>query len=135
MQIVRKWKVQSQKVHRDFHDSLTGIPSSREKHLENFFTILTLSVLVACPSNLFQSQKMHVLRFKDSFLKLFQFFPRLFMTIHCLPHFFLNWNSSKHSMSPSTNSIFALFHLQIFKKKVWVLISSPHISCFELHFR
>ena len=38
-------------------------------------------------------------------------------------------------MSLSTNSIFALFHLQIFKKKVWVLISSPHNSCFELHFR
>ena len=48
--------------------------------------------------------------------------------------FSLNWISSKHSVSLSTNSIFALFHLQIFKKKVWVLISSPHISCFELHF-
>ena len=49
--------------------------------------------------------------------------------------FSLNWNSSKHSVSLSTNSIFTLVHLQIFKKKVWVLISSPHISCFELHFR
>ena len=48
--------------------------------------------------------------------------------------FSLNWNSPKHSVSLSTNSIFVLFHLQIFKKKVWVLISSPHISCFELHF-
>ena len=50
--LVREWKVQSRKVHRDFHDSLTGIPSSREKHLENFFTILTLSVLAAWPGDL-----------------------------------------------------------------------------------
>ena len=31
-------------------DSLTDRPSSREKHLENFFTILSLSVLAACPN-------------------------------------------------------------------------------------
>ena len=46
--LVRKWKVQSREVHRDFRglacDSLAGRPSSREKHLENFFTILSLSV-------------------------------------------------------------------------------------------
>ena len=54
--LVRKWKVQSRGVHRDFRgsarDSLAGRPSSREKHLEIFFTILTLSVLVACPGDL-----------------------------------------------------------------------------------
>ena len=54
-QLVRKWKVQSRGVHRDFRDSvsdsLAGRPSSREKHLENFFTILSLSVLTACPGD------------------------------------------------------------------------------------
>ena len=43
--LVRKWKVQSRGVHRDFRgsarDSLAGRLSSREKHLENFFTILS----------------------------------------------------------------------------------------------
>ena len=38
--LVHKWKVQSRGVHRDFRgsarDSLTGRPSIREKHLENF---------------------------------------------------------------------------------------------------
>ena len=43
-------------VHRDFRDSasdsLTSRPSSHEKHLENFFTILSLSVLATCPGDL-----------------------------------------------------------------------------------
>ena len=54
--LVREWKVQLRGVHRDFHssacDSLAGRPSSRKKHLEFFFIILTLSVLVACPGDL-----------------------------------------------------------------------------------
>ena len=54
--LVCEWKVQSRGVHRDFRssarDSLVGRPSSHEKHLEIFFTILSLSVLVACPSDL-----------------------------------------------------------------------------------
>ena len=54
--LVRGWRVQSQGVHRDFcssaRDSLTGRPFSREKHLENFSTILSLSVLAACPGDL-----------------------------------------------------------------------------------
>ena len=53
---VHKWKVQSRGVHREFRgsarNSLAGRPSSREKHLENFFIILTFSVLAACPSDL-----------------------------------------------------------------------------------
>ena len=54
--LVREWKVHAWGVHRDFRgltcNSLAGRPSSREKHLEIFFTILTLNVLVACPSDL-----------------------------------------------------------------------------------
>ena len=50
-QLVREWKVQSRGLLRDFcgltHDSLAGRPSSREKHLEKFFKLLSLSVLAA----------------------------------------------------------------------------------------
>ena len=49
--LVHEWKVQSQGLLRDFRgsarDSLVGRPSSREKHLENLFKILSLSVLAA----------------------------------------------------------------------------------------
>ena len=67
-----------------------------------------------------------------SVFKNFFSFPSNFLWLFT---FSLIWNSPKHFVSLSTNSIFALFHLQIFKKKVWVLISLPHISCFEFHFR
>ena len=50
-QLVHEWKVQSRGLLRDFHDSardsLAGRPSNREKYLENFFKILSLSVLAA----------------------------------------------------------------------------------------
>ena len=50
-QLVCKWKVQSRGLLRDFRgsarDSLTGRPSSHEKHLEIFFKILSMSVLAA----------------------------------------------------------------------------------------
>ena len=49
--LVREWKVQSRGLLRDFRgsarDSLAGRPSSREKHLEKFFKLLSLSVLAA----------------------------------------------------------------------------------------
>ena len=68
---IREWKVQSWGVHRNFRssarNSLEGRPFCREKHLEIFFTILSLSVLAACPWDLFQSRKMRVLYFEDSF--------------------------------------------------------------------
>ena len=44
--LVREWKVQSRRVHRDFcgsaRDSLASETSSREKHLSNFFKSLGL---------------------------------------------------------------------------------------------
>ena len=59
-QLVCEGKVQSWGAHRDFRgsarDSLAGRPSSREKHLEFFFTILTLNVLAACPGDLLATQ-------------------------------------------------------------------------------
>ena len=49
--LVREWKVQSRDSLRDFRgsarDSLAGRPSSREKHLEEFFKIFILSALAA----------------------------------------------------------------------------------------
>ena len=72
--LVRKWKV-SRGVHRDFRgsarDSLVSETSSCEKHLANFFKFFGLKCfggwLSWLTGNLSQSQKMHVLRFKDSF--------------------------------------------------------------------
>ena len=49
--LVRELRVQSQRVHRDFHDSardsLAGRPSNREKYLEKFFKLLTSFCFVA----------------------------------------------------------------------------------------
>ena len=54
--LVREWKVQSQGLLRDFRgsarDSLAGRPSSREKNLENFFKLLSLSVLAVWTGDL-----------------------------------------------------------------------------------
>ena len=49
--LVREWKVQLRGLPSDFRssarDSLAGRPSSRKKHLEKFFKLLSLSVLAA----------------------------------------------------------------------------------------
>ena len=61
--LVREWKVQLRGLHRDFHgstrDSLAGSPSSREQHLENFFTILFLSILATRPGDLLVTHFSH----------------------------------------------------------------------------
>ena len=70
-----EWNVQSRGVHRDFHglacDSITGRPSSREKHLEIFFNNFDFKCFGGLPWRLVgdspQSWKTRVLRFKDSF--------------------------------------------------------------------
>ena len=63
--LVSEWKVQSRGLLRDFRgssrDSLAGRPSSRKKHLEKFFKLLSLSVLAAWTGDLlatlFRSEK------------------------------------------------------------------------------
>ena len=121
--LVSKWKVQSWGVHRDFHgsacDSLASETSSREKHLANFSKSLGLKCFGGCPWQLVSVVKNTCFAFQRQFLKLFQFFPRIFVTVHYLPHFSLNWNWLKHSVSHFSNSIFASF-----KKKVWVFFVS-----------
>ena len=81
--LVHEWKVQSRGLHRNFRDSardsLASRPSSREKHLEIFFKILSLSVLAAWPGNLLAT---HFNREKCVFAKIgaifksFLVFPR-----------------------------------------------------------
>ena len=58
------------------------------------------------------------------FLNVFSF-PLNILTIHCLPH--LNSLSNSPYYSRKT-SIFASFHPQIFKEKVWAFSLSLHIS-------
>ena len=76
------------------HDFLVGRPSSHEKHLEIFFTILTLSLLAACLGDLLathpSSEKrvfcvskivsLNFFSFSLEFLWLFTVFPILFLS-------------------------------------------------------
>ena len=79
--LVREWKVQLRRLLRDFRgsarESLAGRPSSREKHLENFFKFLSLSVLAAWTGDFvathFSREKCVFGKNRGSFLNLFQF--------------------------------------------------------------
>ena len=55
-QLVRRWKIHLQGVHRDFRgsdrDSLASETSSCEKHLENFSKVFLSSVLADGPGDL-----------------------------------------------------------------------------------
>ena len=137
--LVHEWKVQSRGVHRDFCgstcDSLVGRPSNREKRLEIFFKSLGLKCFGRWPwrltGDLFQSQKTCVLCFKDSFYKTFLVFPSNFYDCSLSSPFLSQLKLTQTLLK----LYFCIISSQIFKKKVWVLISSPHISCFEFHFR
>ena len=62
----------------------------REKHLDKFFKFFFLSVLATGLGNLLATWlncENRVFWANRSVFKLFQFFPRNFVTIHCLPHF------------------------------------------------
>ena len=110
-------------------DFLVGGTSSREKHLDKFFKILSheffgnLHWRLVCSS--FQLRKTRVLHFEgyfqDSFQKLFSF-PSHIVTVHPLPH--------KLTVFSNKSSIF-LYHLFInLQEKVWVLYFSQSISWF-----
>ena len=91
------------------------------KTLTKFFQISWLEVFwrvtLATDWQLVSVAKNTFFAFQRQFLKLFQFFPRIFMIVHCFPHFSLNWNWPKHSVSHSSNSIFASFLLQSSRKR------------------
>ena len=61
--LIHEWKVQSRGLLRDFRgstrDSLAGRPSSRKKHLEIFFKILSLSVLATSLGGLLATHLSH----------------------------------------------------------------------------
>ena len=83
--LFHKWKVHSRGLHRDFRglarDSLAGRPSSREKHLENFSTIVTSSVLTAWPGDLLTtcfSHEKRVFCVSKTVFKTFSVFPSTF---------------------------------------------------------
>ena len=90
-------------------------------------TLATDSQLVSVAKNV-------CFAFQRQFLKLFQFFPRIFVTVHYLPHFSLNWNWLKHSVSHFSNSIFASFLLQYSRKRYGFSLSHLISSCFENYF-
>ena len=72
---------------------LASRPSSREKHLENFFTILTLIVLVACPGDLLVTHPSHKKR-------MFRVSKTIFKTIFSFPSIFCDYSLSSLSEPP-----------------------------------
>ena len=141
-------------VQRDFrgsiHDSLASKPSSHEKHLENFFTILTLSVLAACPGDWLAThpscEKCACWQKVGQFLKTFSIFPQTFynyslalstethpnILCHSLQtsflHFFTSKSSRKrygflfpHLISHVLSFIFMNICVDVFFFLLWVL--------------
>ena len=135
--LVRDWKVQLWGVHRDFCDSarnsLAGRLSSREKHLENFSTIFSLSVLAACPGDLLATHPSREKRvfcisktvfktfsiFSLEFLWLFTVFPISFSTETNPNTLFLHHFFSKKSYGFSL-SHFILHVLSLIFLFLWV---------------
>ena len=72
-----------------------GSTFQSRKTLRKFFTILSLSVLAARPGNLLAthlSREKHVFCVSKRVFKIFlSIFPRIFVTVHCRPHFSLNY--------------------------------------------
>ena len=119
--LVRKWKVQSRGLLRDFHgsshDSLASRLSSREKHLEIFFQNFVFKCFGGLSWRLvgdsLLSQKTRVWQKSGQFLNLFQFSLKLLW----LFIFFFNCLLPKHFVYPFSNSIVASFRLKIIKKR------------------
>ena len=110
-----------------------GRLSSREKHFEIFFIILTLSVLVACPGDLLAtlpSRKKRVFCVSKTFFNTFLVFPSNFCDC--------SLSSPLLSQLKLTQTLlklhFCIISSQIFKKKVWVFSVSLHFPCFECAF-
>ena len=99
-----------------------------------FFTILSLSVLAACPGDLLAT---HPSRKKCVFGKnwvrfeTFSVFPRTFYDYSLSLSIESHPNTPCHSLQ---TPLLHLFNSKSSRKKVWALILSPHTSYFELHF-
>ena len=128
-QLVHECKVQLQGVHRDFcgsaHDSFASETSSHKKHLANFSKLLAWSVLagvLATDWRLVSVVKNRCFAFQRQFLKLFQFFPRIFVTVHCLPHFSLS-----NTPCLTSKSIHLLHHLILRSSRKRYRFSLSHL--------
>ena len=123
--------VQLRGVHKDFHgsarDFLAGRPSSREKHLENFFTILSLNVLAACPSGLLAtcfSRKKRVFCVLKTVFKTFSIFPSNFCDCSLSSPFLSQLNLTQTLCVTLLKLHFCIIPSPIFKKNVWVFSGS-----------
>ena len=150
---IRRWKVQSRGVHRDFrgsdHNSLASRTSSCKKHLENFSKVFLSSVLVAGPGNFLAtwlSRENRVCCANMSVFKTFQFSLKLLW----LFIIFLTWNSLKLTVSLSNKlpflhhfnsksskerygfslSLYILLVLSFIYLNLWVLGLIWDIFCF-----
>ena len=100
--LVREWKVQSRREHRDFRgstrDSFVSETSSREKHLENFSKLLSWSVLVGGSGDYlvtYLSHEKRVFCIVKAVFKIFFSFPSNFLWLFI---FSLNCLLPKRSM-------------------------------------
>ena len=101
------------------------------KTLSKFFQNFWLEVFWQVKLATYLSREKRVFCFLKTVFKIvFQFFPRIFVTVHCLPHFSL----SNTSCLTSKSIHFCIISSPIFKKKVWVFSVSLHFSCFECAF-
>ena len=123
-QLVCEWKVQSRGVHRDFcgsaRDSLVGRPSSHEKHLNIFFTILSLSALATCPSDLLAthpSREKRVFCISKTVFKTFSIFPSNFCDCSLSSSFLSQLNLTQTLRVTHLNLHFCIIPSPIFKKK------------------
>ena len=101
-QLVREWKVQSRREHRDFRDStrdsLVSETSSHKKHSENFSKLLTLSVLAGGSGDYlttYLSHEKRVFCIVRAVFKIFFSFPSNFLWLFI---FSLNCLLPKRSM-------------------------------------
>ena len=123
--LVRKWKVQSQRVHRDFRssarDSLASETSSRKKHLEIFSKLLAWSILAGVSSDslaTYLSRENRMFCKMSSFSTLFS--KRVLICLSCILRLFTFW--SYFQLFKITVVISKILHhfvtiLSIFKKR------------------
>ena len=127
--LVRKWKVQSRGVHRDFygssHDSLASETSSREKHLAKFFKTLGLKFFGGCLGEWLAtclSREKSVFCVLKIVFKLFFFFvfPSNFYDCSLSSPFLSQLKLTQTLRFTLVKLHFCIISSPIFKKNVWV---------------
>ena len=137
--LVREWKVQSQGLLRDFggsvRDSLVGRPSNREKHLENFFKLLSLSVSAAWPGDLLAthlSRENRVFCNMSSFSTFFSKRGSHLLVLHSVfVHFLVLLSLIHHHCGNLQILSPTCYHSNYLQGKVWVLFSTLCFAFFS----